>query len=121
MENALFEIKKNAVDHYFFVFRSNTDTVLASSKSFYDRASLEKCIAAIRETARSALIQGFKQSFAHPHISIDREASGYVFKITSRDGQQLISSICFAQEMLCIDSLITFMELAVEAKIYDLS
>ena len=121
MVPAVFELKKNAVNRYFFMFRASNDAVIITSKSYGDRASIEKSIARIREAVRTAILWGKNQDVQRPYYDITLVNSGFLFRLYDQNGAILLESVRFAERELCADNLRMFIDMAADVKIIDLT
>ncbi len=121
MVPAVFELKKNAVNRYFFMFRASNDAVIITSKSYGDRASIEKSIACIREAVRTAILWEKNQDVQRPYYDITLVNSGFLFRLYDQNGAILLESVRFAERELCADNLRMFIDMAADVKIIDLT
>lgn len=119
MAPAVFKLKKNAVNRYFFTFRASNDAVIVTSKSYGDRASMEKSIACIREAVRAAPTWEKNQEVRRPYYEIIQVNTGFLFRLYGKNGETLAESISFAERDVCADCLRIFIETAADVRIID--
>ncbi len=120
MKRAVYEIKQNAVERYYFIFKDVSGKRLLVSKSFADRSALELCLAQIRESARVAEIS--ESTFCKeklPCFLIQKNLEGYAFSLLGFKGEVIFSSECFADKSDCVQSLGVFKNLSLDAGIED--
>lgn len=120
---ALFEIKRNAVNRFYFVFRISSKEQILVSKSFADRSGLEAGISQARVFAQIAQVEDKKPSAPGiPFFKASRtKKNRYVFELLGPDGELTARSNEYQSLEKCLDSIEIFRESAVEARIIDLS
>jgi len=119
VKQAVFEIKRNAVGRYYFIFRDANEAALVVSGSFYDRAQLEKCLAQVREAALVAdiAVEGVGEN--PPLFRIDEGPGGLFFSLFGFAGEVLFSSKAYADWCDCIMAIELLKKLAFDAGIVD--
>ncbi|PKM93226.1 MAG: hypothetical protein CVU84_16940 [Firmicutes bacterium HGW-Firmicutes-1] len=123
MLRGAFEIKRNAVGQFYFVFKDPNNATVAVSQSFLERSYLEVCVSKIRDEAKFASINDLQ----HPHhlnplFDISCNESGeYIFMMISITGEIIMYSEGFDQKELCIEKLEIFKRYAQDARIVDLT
>lgn len=123
MVRCVFELKKNAVDRLYFVFKDPDNKTVVVSQSFPDRTSLETCILGIRSNAKiGQIVDGEDGETRKPFFKISHNSSGeYVFSMVGIDGETIMHSEGYKKKEACIESLETFKEYALDARILDLT
>jgi uncharacterized protein YegP (UPF0339 family) len=118
-----FEIKRNAVDRFYFVFRISSQGQNLVSKSFPDRSGLEACISQIRNYAKIAqVVEEERDSAENPLFRTYQAKSGrYAFGMIGTAGELIAQSDEYPSREKCLRSIELFKELSANAKIIDLS
>jgi uncharacterized protein YegP (UPF0339 family) len=119
MNRAVFEIKMNAVDRLYFIFRDSSGASIVTSKSFAGRASLERCIAGIRDTAPMAEIHRASECTVPPVFLIREGASGFFFDLVGYDGEIVFSSLQYKMAADCQAALRLFKNESPDAGLLD--
>lgn len=121
MGQAVFEIKKNPVGRYYFVFRDMNGMALATSISFSGRSQLEKCLAYLRDTVQlSEAKETEKASDELPLFKINsKNGGGYDFSLIGFDGFLILTSECFPYEEDCLAAIETLKNQSCDAGIAD--
>jgi len=114
----VFEIKKNPVGRYYFIFKDQQDQGLVVSKSFPDRSQLEICIAGIRDTAPIAAVFEIEEKQL-PQFFIETKNNGYIFFLKGFDGNLILVSDPYQDKSECIKAIECLKNLAFNAGIKD--
>jgi uncharacterized protein YegP (UPF0339 family) len=119
MNRAVFEIKMNAVDRLYFVFRDTSGASIVTSRSFTGRASLERCIAGIRDTAPVAEIHMASERTVPPVFIIREGASRFSFDLVGYGGDIVFSSSLYKTAADCLMALKSFKNESLDARLLD--
>ncbi len=93
MDQAVFEIKQNAVGYYYFVYRAADGAARLCSHSFADRAALERCVADMREMVPLAVVEeGSAPSQTPPRFLLSQNDQGYQFTLEGIAGEHIFTS-----------------------------
>ncbi len=121
LQRAVFEIKQNAVGRYYFVFKDPDGKGLIVSKSFADRASLESCVAHVRDKAKVARISECTDGQAQPPLFlIQKYMAGYTFTLIGFEGEIIFSSESYLHKEDCIKNIELLKNQSLNAGILDL-
>lgn len=119
MDRAVFEIKMNAVGRLYFIFKDSAGSSIVTSKSFASRASLERCIAGIRDTALTAEICMSPEKTVPPVFLIHENNSGFSFDLIGYDGEIIFSSMKYGVIADCRAALKLFKNESPDAGLLD--
>jgi len=119
LSHAVFEIKKNAVGRYYFVFKSDDNHNLVVTQSFLKRSEMEKCISEIRETATVAEICERNLSSKPPFFQLNEDANGWSCSLMGFSGNLVFISEKYKTKQECIGTMNTMKELSADAGIVD--
>ena len=119
MEHAVFEIKKNAVGRYYFVFRIGDGHNLIVTKSFSKRAQLEKCITDLREAAAVAEICDENCSKLPPSFQVKQTSEGYACTLLGFSGDLIFTGERYKRKEECIRAANMIKEFSGDAGIID--
>jgi uncharacterized protein YegP (UPF0339 family) len=120
LDQAVFEIKKNPAGQFFFVFRADSDSLRVCSRSFSDRASLERCIAGIREAGPFAVVDTETSAQSPPRFILLHMPHGFCFSLQGFDGALIFTSEACADRATCLHHISCLKAQAGEARIRDL-
>lgn len=122
MKRAVFEIKKNAVGQYFFVFKVIEGNNSVVSMSFKERSSLEHCLSQIREKAKIAgIVEKDVDKDKLPQFLIQSEASGYAFYLIGFESEIILASESYMDKDHCVKGILELKNLSYDAGILDLT
>jgi uncharacterized protein YegP (UPF0339 family) len=122
LKRAIYEIKKNPVGRYYFIFRDTEGTALVVSKSFGFRSQLEKCLADIRDTAQVAAIKESSGDHVSPPLfGIEYHRENYTFFLIGFEGEVIFSSEGYSQKRDCLVAVERLKSLSLDAGIMDLA
>lgn len=121
LDQAVFEIKRNPVGQYYFVFRTDSDALRVCSRSFPDRSSLERCIAGIREAGPFAVVDRETPEQSPPRFLLEKDAHGVRFSLEGFDGERIFTSAAYADPAACLHDIRCVKTLAGDARIRDQS
>ena len=117
--DAVFEIKRNAIGRYYFVFRYKLHEVLFVSPSFSKRSELEKCISELREAAVVAEICEETEKTPPPLFLLEASSEGFHFSLLGFSGNVMISSGKYPNKDQCVKIINILKKLAADAGIAD--
>ena len=93
MDQAVFEIKQNAVGYYYFVYRAANDATRLCSHSFADRAALERCVADMREIVPHAAVEETVTPMQTlPRFLLSQNDQGFQFTLEGLEGERIFTS-----------------------------
>jgi uncharacterized protein YegP (UPF0339 family) len=122
MKRAVFEIKKNAVGQYFFVFKILEGNNSVVSMSFAERSGLEHCLSQVREKSQIAcMVEEDIDEDKLPQFLIRSEASGYIFYLIGFDCEIILASEHYVGKENCIKGILALKDLSYDAGILDLT
>ena len=119
MKQAVFEIKRNAVGRYYFVFKNEEEEELLVSGSFSDRPQLEKYLANMRESVQMAdIVVGGEVN--PPMFKINIDCEGCTFSLLDFNKEIIYQSDYFAELNDCMLVIIQLKKLSFSAGVADL-
>ena len=121
MKRAVFEIKKNAVGRYYFVFKDAAGQTVVVSCSFGGRSALEKCLASVREAAAVAEVFTDGERVKPPLFKIQECKDGFDFLLVGFEGELVFSSKPYAEKSDCITAVQYLKSQALDAGTVDLT
>lgn len=119
MQSAVFEIKKNAVGRYYFVFQSEDRHRMVVTQSFSKRSQLEQCISEIRETAAVAELSDSGRNVNPPMFQISPVDEGWIFSLIGFSGNLVVISEKYPTKEECITTVNSIKDLSMDAGIID--
>ncbi|MDF1616872.1 hypothetical protein [Petrocella sp. FN5] len=122
MKRAVFEIKRNAVGQYFFVFKKIEGNSAVVSMSFSERSSLEHCLSQVREKSKIAcIVEASIDQDKLPQFLIRLESSGYAFYLIGFECEIILASEHYEDKEPCIQGILALKALSYDAGILDLT
>jgi uncharacterized protein YegP (UPF0339 family) len=122
VNRAVFEIKLHPVGRLYFVFRDSAGVSRITSKSFGSRASLERCIAGIRETAPLSEIGAASDARSEaPRFQVRESPAGFAFELIGFEGEIIVSSLFHETIADCCEALGRFKRESADAALLDSS
>lgn len=120
IKKSIFQIKKNAVHRYYFVFKTTEEKIIATSKSFSSRSELEICIAGIRDYAKIADLKEENENIkALPVFKILNNEKGYSFNLISMENEIIFTSDNYINKEQCKEAISLIKENVYDANILD--
>ncbi|NLE24254.1 MAG: DUF1508 domain-containing protein [Clostridiaceae bacterium] len=119
MIRAAFEIKKNAVGRYYFIFKDDMNEAIVVSGSFGSRSDLEKNIACIRETAAVADLCEIGENLISPLFKLCENKDGFTFSLLGYEGETILTSKLYHEKSRCVVAVNKLKRLSYDANIID--
>lgn len=120
MDEAVFEIKRNAVGYYYFIFRTTADISRLCSHSFADRAALERCVADLREIVPIADVEeSTSASQAPPRFLVVEAAQGFHFTLHGLQDEHIFTSDPSPDRAHCLRRIRLLKSLISQARVLD--
>lgn len=121
-KRAVFEIKQNTTDNYYFTFNFSNGKATVISRSFFNRAELEKCLAQTRETAIVADVCDLsKQQGLPPYFLMQKDKEGITFSLVGFHGEIIFTSLPYLEELKCREAISALKNSSQRAGIVDLT
>ncbi len=121
MEQAVVEIKYNAINRPYFVMKNQKGETIAVSESFSDRIDCERCIINVRENTAIAQEIPLGESGENPKFELREYLPGkFQFLLYSIKDEIILTSEPCNSLQECINRMKEFKESFVWAKIVDL-
>jgi len=117
----VFEIKKNSVGRYYFVFRYENEEILLISGSYAKRSQLEKCFSDIREAAIVANICEKSTPDNYPAFIISEKERKYTFSLVGFGGNDIFCSEFYREKEKCLKVIKILKENCYDIGIIDLA
>lgn len=121
METGIFEIKRNVAGSCFFIFKDQTNNMIAVSQSFPDRSALEKCISMIRKWINFMEVSDSEQIDRNTSsLSLFQEENGgYSFVLTGLKNEMILRSEVYLDKNQCEAAILYFKRNAGYAQVVD--
>lgn len=120
MYEAVFEIKRNAVGYYYFIFRTTAEISRLCSHSFADRAALERCVADLREIVPLADVEESSSTpQAPPRFLIAEAEQGFQFTLHGLQDEHIFTSDPSPDRAHCLRRIMLLKSLISQARVLD--